>query len=189
VPAGPGRGRGLSTSRNDKTIVFEKMAASGLKQIHWAGRCDAEQVSIGTYDVPEGEGGMYALVFDNTFSENGIEDGDVHARHVSYRLPTESGSSHALRTGARRSKLIKFGKIEPWLIGCRFLRVVTKESAWSEINSRKAEVVVQRTSTLGAKLVLLNWRPAKEKEEKEPRLCQTLLLARLHIIYPIILSK
>jgi hypothetical protein len=69
VPAGPGRGRGLSTSRNDKTIVFEKMAASGLKQIHWAGRCDAEQVSIGTYDVPEGEGGMYALVFDNTFSK------------------------------------------------------------------------------------------------------------------------
>ncbi|KAF2130280.1 oxysterol binding protein-like protein [Dothidotthia symphoricarpi CBS 119687] len=68
VPA-PTRGRGLSTSRNEKTFVLEKLSAIGLKQVHWQGKCEADQVSMGTYDVPQGEGGMYGLVFDNTFSK------------------------------------------------------------------------------------------------------------------------
>lgn len=63
------RGRGASTSRNDKTFVLEKLSAIGMKQVHWAGKCEADKVSIGTWDVPEGEGGMYGLVFDNTFSK------------------------------------------------------------------------------------------------------------------------
>ncbi|KAF2116120.1 Oxysterol-binding protein-domain-containing protein [Lophiotrema nucula] len=63
------RGRGSSTSRNDKTFVLEKLSAIGLKQVHWAGKCEADKVSMGAYDVPEGEGGMYGLVFDNTFSK------------------------------------------------------------------------------------------------------------------------
>lgn len=63
------RGRGLSTSRNDRTIVLEKLSAIGLKQVQWHGKCEADQVSLGTYDVPTGEGGMYGLVFDNTFSK------------------------------------------------------------------------------------------------------------------------
>jgi hypothetical protein len=49
--------------------VFEKLAAIGLKQVHWHGKCEADMVSMGTYDVPPGEGGMYGLVFDNTFSK------------------------------------------------------------------------------------------------------------------------
>ena len=48
---------------------MEKLSAIGLKQVHWAGKCEADKVSMGTYDVPEGEGGMYGLVFDNTFSK------------------------------------------------------------------------------------------------------------------------
>ncbi|KAF1977339.1 hypothetical protein BU23DRAFT_294419 [Bimuria novae-zelandiae CBS 107.79] len=64
-----GRGRGQSTSRNDKTIVMEKLDKIGLKQVHWVGKCEAEKVSMGTWDVPENEGGMYGLVFDNTFSK------------------------------------------------------------------------------------------------------------------------
>lgn len=36
----------------------------------WYGKCDANRVSIGTYDVPLNEGGMYALVFDNTFAKS-----------------------------------------------------------------------------------------------------------------------
>ncbi|KNG51534.1 oxysterol binding protein [Stemphylium lycopersici] len=76
--AGPGtptleppvtRGRGASTSRNDRTVVLEKLSAIGLKQVHWHGKCEADLVSMGTYDVPPGEGGMYGLVFDNTFSK------------------------------------------------------------------------------------------------------------------------
>ncbi|KAH7383259.1 Oxysterol-binding protein-domain-containing protein [Pyrenochaeta sp. MPI-SDFR-AT-0127] len=68
VPPGT-RGRGGSTSRNDRTVVLEKLSAIGLKQVHWHGKCEADQVSMGTYDVPKGEGGMYGLVFDNTFSK------------------------------------------------------------------------------------------------------------------------
>ncbi|KAF2205556.1 hypothetical protein GQ43DRAFT_407177 [Delitschia confertaspora ATCC 74209] len=66
-----GRPRGLSNaaSRNDKTLVFEKLQAIGLKKVHWVGKCEADKVTVGTYDVPDGEGGMYGLVFDNTFSK------------------------------------------------------------------------------------------------------------------------
>jgi hypothetical protein len=75
APATPGlevpqtRGRGASTSRNDRTFVLEKLSAIGMKQVHWVGKCEADKVTMGTWDVPEGEGGMYGLVFDNTFSK------------------------------------------------------------------------------------------------------------------------
>ena len=49
--------------------MLEKLSAIGLKQVYWHGKCEAEMVSMGTYDVPAGEGGMYGLVFDNTFSK------------------------------------------------------------------------------------------------------------------------
>jgi hypothetical protein len=49
--------------------VLEKLSALGLKQVQWHGKCEADQVSLGTYNVPTGEGGMYGLVFDNTFSK------------------------------------------------------------------------------------------------------------------------
>lgn len=68
VPPGT-RNRGGSTSRNDRTVVFEKLSAIGLKQVYWHGKCEADQVTMGTYDVPAGEGGMYGMVFDNTFSK------------------------------------------------------------------------------------------------------------------------
>ncbi|KAF2465555.1 uncharacterized protein BDR25DRAFT_306659 [Lindgomyces ingoldianus] len=69
VPGARARGSSIPTSRNDRTFVLEKLSAIGLKQVHWAGKCEADKVSVGTYDVPEGEGGMYGLVFDNTFSK------------------------------------------------------------------------------------------------------------------------
>ncbi|KAF2628801.1 hypothetical protein BU25DRAFT_447776 [Macroventuria anomochaeta] len=69
VPVGYTRARGASTSRNERTFVLEKLSAIGLKQVHWQGKCEADLVSMGTYDVPQGEGGMYGLVFDNTFSK------------------------------------------------------------------------------------------------------------------------
>ncbi|OSS51066.1 hypothetical protein B5807_04687 [Epicoccum nigrum] len=69
VPVGQTRARGASTSRNERTFVFEKLAAIGLRQVHWQGKCEADLVTMGTYDVPQGESGMYGLVFDNTFSK------------------------------------------------------------------------------------------------------------------------
>lgn len=40
-----------------------------MKPISWYGTCEPGRVSTGTYDVVKGEGGMYALVFDNTFAK------------------------------------------------------------------------------------------------------------------------
>jgi oxysterol-binding protein-related protein 3/6/7 len=58
-----------ATSRNDNTQVVQKLEAIGLKCVHWSGKCEADKVSMGNYDVVDGEGGMYGLVFDNTFSK------------------------------------------------------------------------------------------------------------------------
>lgn len=57
--------RASTTSSN----VVEKLQAIGLKSVAWTGRCEADRVTIGQYDVPEGEEGMYGMVFDNTFSK------------------------------------------------------------------------------------------------------------------------
>lgn len=57
------------TSRNVSSTVTEKLKSIGLKPISWYGTCEANRVTTGTYDVPKGEGGTYALVFDNTFSK------------------------------------------------------------------------------------------------------------------------
>lgn len=37
--------------------------------IRWIGRCEAEKIAAGSLDVPADQGGMYAIVFDNTFSK------------------------------------------------------------------------------------------------------------------------
>ena len=50
--------------------VVEKLEQMGLKQAVKLGKCEADRFNQGRYDVPNGEGGHYALVFDNTFSKN-----------------------------------------------------------------------------------------------------------------------
>jgi hypothetical protein len=47
----------------------EKLESLGMKCVSWEGKCEAEKVSVGKFDVMEGESGMYGLVFDNTFSK------------------------------------------------------------------------------------------------------------------------
>jgi len=69
VPNGRPRGSSNAATRNDKTFIFERLQAKGLKQVHWVGKCEADKVTLGKYDVGEGQEGMYALVFDNTFSK------------------------------------------------------------------------------------------------------------------------
>ncbi|OQE29821.1 hypothetical protein PENSTE_c002G06903 [Penicillium steckii] len=56
-------------SRNQQSTVIEKLTGMGLKSIKWVGKCEADKISQGTYDVPPNEAGNYALVFDNTFSK------------------------------------------------------------------------------------------------------------------------
>lgn len=60
----------VSSSRsNNSTSVIDKLTAIGLKSIQWIGKCEADKIAQGTYDVKQGEGGNYALVVDNTFSK------------------------------------------------------------------------------------------------------------------------
>jgi len=66
----PGEGAlDTSQSQNTPSAAIEKLRGIGMKLVLWHGNCDANQVSSGKYDVPEKEGGMYALVFDNTFAK------------------------------------------------------------------------------------------------------------------------
>ena len=55
---------------NPQSAVIEKLRNIGLKQVAWIGKCEADKVTQGRYEVPTREGGHYALVFDNTFSKN-----------------------------------------------------------------------------------------------------------------------
>ncbi|KAF2674694.1 hypothetical protein BT63DRAFT_430933 [Microthyrium microscopicum] len=60
-------------SKNSKidngTSVVEKLEKLGMKCVSWMGKCEADKVSVGKFDVMDGEEGMYGLVFDNTFSK------------------------------------------------------------------------------------------------------------------------
>ena len=58
-----------AATRNQQSTVIEKLTAIGLRSIKWVGKCEADRISTGTYDVPSTESGNYALVFDNTFSK------------------------------------------------------------------------------------------------------------------------
>ena len=49
--------------------MIDKLKNIGLIPIKWIGKCEADRISQGTYDVPRNEGGNYGLVFDNTFSK------------------------------------------------------------------------------------------------------------------------
>jgi hypothetical protein len=37
-----------------------------MKPVAWMGKCEADKVTVGKYDVLEGDGGMFGLIFDNT---------------------------------------------------------------------------------------------------------------------------
>ncbi|KAK1255258.1 hypothetical protein MKX08_009253 [Trichoderma sp. CBMAI-0020] len=51
------------------TTAQELLSSKGFISIKWFGKCEADKVSMGAYDVPPGQTGMYGLVFDNTFSK------------------------------------------------------------------------------------------------------------------------
>ena len=97
LPATPGlrpedASQEAPSSRNASSSAIEKLKNSGLKLITWYGTCEANKVSTGTYDVPTGEGGIYALVFDNTFAKSFAKS----ATFVLLTYPTNSPpqSSH-----------------------------------------------------------------------------------------------
>ena len=83
--------RASSASAN----VIEKLRAIGLKSVAWTGRCEADRVTIGQYDVPEGEEGMYGMVFDNTFSKQTSKT--VNFVVMTHPTDTPPKSGHHLR--------------------------------------------------------------------------------------------
>jgi hypothetical protein len=58
-----------SSTRNDSGTAQELLKSKGFIPIYWHGKCEADKVSMGTYAILSGQGGMYGLVFDNTFSK------------------------------------------------------------------------------------------------------------------------
>ncbi|EGO61392.1 hypothetical protein NEUTE1DRAFT_77381 [Neurospora tetrasperma FGSC 2508] len=53
--------------RRDASTAQDQLAKKGFIPIQWHGKCEADKVTVGTYDVTSA--GMYGLVFDNTFSK------------------------------------------------------------------------------------------------------------------------
>ncbi|KAI5258096.1 hypothetical protein E4T42_00780 [Aureobasidium subglaciale] len=68
-PVNDGKKRRGSVAKHEASTVMEKLHNIGLRCVEWVGNCEADQVRVGTYDVAPGQGGMYGLVFDNTFSK------------------------------------------------------------------------------------------------------------------------
>lgn len=60
---------GKAKNLKKETTAQDLLVNKGFLPIEWVGKCEADKVSIGTYDVGPGGGGMYGLVFDNTFSK------------------------------------------------------------------------------------------------------------------------
>ncbi|KAL2115626.1 hypothetical protein VTJ04DRAFT_9881 [Mycothermus thermophilus] len=54
-------------AKREASTAQDQLAKKGFIPIKWYGKCEADKVSVGTYDVTEG--GMFGLVFDNTFSK------------------------------------------------------------------------------------------------------------------------
>ncbi|KAI5853243.1 Oxysterol-binding protein-domain-containing protein [Morchella snyderi] len=81
-----------SRGRSNEGDCIEKLHAAGLLDVYWHGKCEAEKVTTGTYAVKEG--GMYALVFDNSFSKQIAKQATL----VLLTYPTNSAppASHAL---------------------------------------------------------------------------------------------
>ncbi|KLU88454.1 hypothetical protein MAPG_07440 [Magnaporthiopsis poae ATCC 64411] len=56
-------------SKRDANSAQEQLSKKGFIMVKWHGKCAADKVTTGTHDVAVGKGGMYGMVFDNTFSK------------------------------------------------------------------------------------------------------------------------
>ncbi|RPA75371.1 hypothetical protein BJ508DRAFT_332179 [Ascobolus immersus RN42] len=60
--------RGGGERDKNQGDCVEKLHQAGLLDVYWHGKCEADKATTGTYRNKGGEG-MFALVFDNTFSK------------------------------------------------------------------------------------------------------------------------
>ncbi|KAI0999027.1 hypothetical protein K3495_g9168 [Podosphaera aphanis] len=69
VESGHEKSRRTSNTRNDASTALEQLKAKGFILIKWYGKCEADKAFTGTHEVSVDNGGMYGLIFDNTFSK------------------------------------------------------------------------------------------------------------------------
>ena len=100
--------------RRDFSTAQEQLRAKGFISIQWHGKCEADKVSMGTYAVPAGHGGMYGLIFDNTFSKTFSKtatfvlltypsNAPPHATHHMQNLPGTSSLAALTNIGKNQS--------------------------------------------------------------------------------------
>lgn len=114
-----------SQTQLTSSAAVEKLKSIGLKLIYWHGTCEANQVTSGKHSVAEKEGGMYALVFDNTFAKSfsktatfvlltyPTDNAPQSAHQVHHFQSTSSGSLTASRAKSKvKHKLERHGSSE-----------------------------------------------------------------------------
>ncbi|ODQ54926.1 hypothetical protein SAICODRAFT_69573 [Saitoella complicata NRRL Y-17804] len=105
-PASRARGGGLGTGSpaipgpQTGQTCQQRLSAAGLVEVVWGGRVSGGQVARGTWDVKNGEAGMYALVFDNTFSKQLSKTVTFIITHAPTPSPTTLFSASSLNTSA-----------------------------------------------------------------------------------------
>ncbi|KAK5120736.1 hypothetical protein LTR85_006094 [Meristemomyces frigidus] len=92
IPQAVKRGRQGSVGRNETSTAREKLESVGMKSVAWTGKCEADKVTMGRYDVQEGEAGTYGLVLDNTFSKQTSKT--VHFVLLTHPTDTPLKSGH-----------------------------------------------------------------------------------------------
>ncbi|KAK5133515.1 hypothetical protein LTR08_007652 [Meristemomyces frigidus] len=95
LPQAGKRARAGSIGKNAESTAKEKLESIGLKSVAWAGKCEADKVTMGRYEVQEREGGMFGLVFDNTFSRQTSKT--VHFVLMTHPTDAPPKSGHHLR--------------------------------------------------------------------------------------------
>lgn len=104
-----------AVSKSDAQSVTERLQSMGMKSVAWTGKCEADIVSMGRYDVPEAEGGMYGMVFDNTHSKQLSKTVTFVVMTFPTDAPPKSGhQAHFKQAMARRSSTT-LGKASPSL--------------------------------------------------------------------------
>ncbi|KAI7217049.1 hypothetical protein KC333_g4461 [Hortaea werneckii] len=69
APATNKQGRRGSVTKGETSQARDKLESLGIRTVWWTGRCEADKVTMGQYDILAGQGGTYGMVFDNTFSK------------------------------------------------------------------------------------------------------------------------
>ncbi|KAK9457463.1 Oxysterol-binding protein-domain-containing protein [Dipodascopsis uninucleata] len=100
----------VTTVNANALSLDEKLKASGLQPVYWHGKCHANSILKGSYSVASGSGGIFAFVFDNTFSKTLSKTVQFAAHSVSLTEQLEQDLVHtstkAVPTTRRRKNSV-----------------------------------------------------------------------------------